>query len=100
MNTFGLLCTNYTEKKIQGIPLRSVYEGIKIASLNSKRRVDKKIVIEKIGKKLSSGLSLNEAFHVRINGVEIPYLYTIFSQVYNVIGGVRLALGKSYDTWN
>ncbi|HSA83487.1 MAG TPA: hypothetical protein VLF20_01200 [Patescibacteria group bacterium] len=87
-------------KKILGIPLRSVYEGIKIASFNTKRRVDKEVVVEKIGNTLSEGLSLNQAFHVRIGNIEIPYLYTLFSQVYNIVGGVRLAFGKSYDTWN
>lgn len=87
-------------EKIRGIPLRSVYEGIKIASLNTKRRVDKQIVAQKIGKKLPDGLSLNEAFHVHIGGVELPYLYSIFSQVYNVLGGIRLLFGKPYDTWN
>lgn len=87
-------------EKIRGIPLRSVYEGIKVASFNTKRRVDKKVVVEKIGNKLPEGASLNQAFHVQVGGVEIPYLYTLFSQIYNVIGGIRLTLGKSYDTWS
>lgn len=82
-----------------GIPLRSIYEGIKIASFNAKRKIDKKIVGKQTNNKLPHGLSLNEAFHVDIMGTEIPYLYTVFSQVYNVIGGVRLKLGKPYDTF-
>jgi hypothetical protein len=87
-------------KKIQGIPLRSVYEGIKVANLNIKRHVDKQIVVGKIGNNFLDGLSLNEAFHVYVGGVEIPYLYTVFSQVYNILGGIRLKLGKTYDMWN
>lgn len=86
-------------EKIRGIPLRSVYEGIKIASLNSKRKVDKQIILKKIGHSLPNGISLDSAFDVQIFGVKIPHLYTAFSQIYNLVGGVRLVLGKSYDPW-
>lgn len=94
--------TNYElyGEKIRGIPLRSVYEGIKISSLNSKRKVDKQIILGKIGKSIPDGLSLDRAFDVQIFGIHIPHLYTIFSQIYNLIGGIRLTLGKSYDPWN
>lgn len=86
--------------KIRGIPLRSVYEGIKIANLNKKRGVDKQILLSKTGKQLPSGLSLNQAFNVEVLGVDIPYFYTFFSQIYNLIGGARLMFGRSYDPWN
>lgn len=102
INNQYLTATEYKlfGKKVQGIPIRSVYEGIKIANLNKKRLVDKKIVLEKTSGKFSKGLSLNQAFHIRLAGLEVPYLYTIFSQVYNLIGGIRLAMGKPYDTWS
>ncbi len=86
--------------KIQGIPLRSVYEGIKIANLNKKRVQDKKIVLESVGKKLPEGLSINQAFQIHLLGLEIPYLYVFFSEIYNLVGGFRLLLGKSYDPWS
>lgn len=87
-------------EKIRGIPLRSVYEGIKIASLNKKRMIDRQIVLAKIDKDVLKGISLNQAFGVQLFGCHIPHLYILFSQIYNIIGGIRLAFGKSYDTWN
>ena len=86
--------------KIRGIPLRSVYEGIKITDLNRKRKIEKQIVMGKIGANAIDGFSLNQAFHIKIGGIEIPYIYTIFFQIYNVIGGIRLALRKPYDIWS
>lgn len=86
--------------KIRGIPLRSVYEGIKAASFNTKRTVDLNLVSRKIKGGLPKGLSLDQAFKVRVLGLTVPYLYPIFSQVYNIIGGLRLSLGKSYDIWH
>lgn len=108
-NLFGLRIDNTYLKpteyelygyKIRGIPLRSVYEGIKVASLNTKRKVDLNIVLQKIKGELPTGLSLDQAFNVRVFGIAIPYLYPAFSQVYNIVGGIRLSLGKSYDTWH
>jgi len=85
---------------IKGIPKRSVFEGIKIASLNTKRKVDKEILTKNFENKLPGGLTINQAFKVRIFGLNIPFLYTIFSQSYNLLGGIRQRLGKSYDPWN
>ena len=84
--------------KVRGIPPRSAYEGIKAASLNSKRKKDKEIVRKYMGHK-TEGLSINHAFRVKIFGITAPYLYTLFSHVYNLIGGIRLRFGKSYDPW-
>lgn len=86
--------------KMRGIPLRSVYEGIKIASLNTKRGIDKEIVKRKIGSKLPEGFTLNQAFRVNFIGLDIPYFYTFFSQMYNLLGGARILIGKSYDPWH
>ncbi len=85
--------------KIRGIPPRSVYEGIKIASLNAKRIGDKQIVAHYLGTRITEGLSINQAFRIKIFGVGLPYLYTLFSQGYNLIGGIRLRFGRSYDPW-
>ncbi len=92
--TYQLLGVEFT-----GIPLRSVYEGIKAASLNSKRKRDKAIVLAAVGRQLPGGLTINQAFKVMIGGLAIPYLYTMFSVVYNWIGGLRLRMGKPYDPW-
>lgn len=97
-----LIPTDYVlfGEKIRGIPLRSIYEGIKISSLNKKRKVDKQIIVDKVGNTLPNGPSLNEAFTIKAFGINIPYLYTVFSHIYNAIGGARLAIGKPYDPWN
>lgn len=84
----------------RGIPLRSVYEGIKAASLNTKRKKDKAIVAQAVGDNLPNGPTINQAFGVKLFGITIPFLYTLFSEVYNLIGGIRLRLGKSYDAWH
>lgn len=86
--------------QVKGIPLRSIYEGIKIANFNTKRKVDREIVFKQTDGSMPSGMSLNQAFHVKMGGIEIPYLYTAFSQTYNIIGGIRLRFGKPYDTWS
>ena len=87
-------------ESLRGIPVSAVYEGIKISSLNTKRKTDKDVVLNKIGNTIPSGLSLNQAFYVKLFGIRIPYLYTAFSEIYNLIGGARLAIGKSYDPWH
>lgn len=84
---------------IKGIPKRSVFEGIKIASLNTKRKIDREVITGNFGSELPDGLSINKAFKVKVFGLNIPYLYGIFSQIYNLIGGVRQKLGKPYDPW-
>lgn len=86
--------------KIRGIPLRSIYEGIKSASFNTKRLTDKQVVVGKMNGSLPDGISLNQAFKINVLGINVPYLYGLFSQIYNIIGGIRLKLGKSYDILN
>lgn len=86
--------------KFIGIPIRSVYEGIKVSSLNPKRSFDKTILIKAMGNKLPEGESINKAFKVFVFGTSIPFLYQIFSWVYNIYGGVRVAFGKKYEIWN
>lgn len=93
--------TEYTlmGHKILGIPIRSIYEGIKIASFNKKRKIDKAVILRATNNKVPVGLSISQAFRVNFLGLNIPYIYPFWSQIYNLIGGVRLRLGKSYDTW-
>ncbi len=85
--------------KIRGIPVKSIYEGIKIANLNKKRRIDRTVVEKYFTSNIPESLSINRAFRVNLFGVDIPYLYTFYSHIYNIIGGIRLRIGKTYDPW-
>lgn len=84
---------------ITGIPLNSIRESLKISNLNPKRTLDKQILQKAIGSKQLQGESLGQAFKVFIFGIEIPHLYTIFSYLYNLYGGLRVLLGKKYEVW-
>ena len=83
-----------------GLPLRSIYEGLKISSLNPKRTLDRKVVIDYLKGNIPSGETLDRSFKVYLSGVEIPYAYTLFSQLYNIYGGLRVLLGRKYEIWN
>lgn len=83
-----------------GIPLRSIYEGLKISSLNPKRTLDRKVVIEYLKGQVPPGETLDQSFRVYLSGVEIPHAYTFFSQLYNFYGALRVLFGKKYEIWD
>lgn len=82
-----------------GLPVSSVYEGIKIASLNRKRNTDRKI-LEKMIETNQIKYSLARSFRIYFGRIYIPYLYSLFSGVHNLLGGFRLLIGKKYDIFN
>lgn len=94
--------TNYSLHGINfiGIPRRSIYEGLKISSLNPKRTLDKRIVMNSFQQTIPQGDTLDESFKIFFNGVEFPHAYIIFSQLYNFYGGLRVLLGKKYEVWD
>lgn len=83
-----------------GLPLRSIYEGLKISGLNPKRTLDRKVVANYLKGNTPSGETLDHAFKVYLFGVEIPHAYALFSQLYNIYGGLRVLFGKKYEVWN
>lgn len=83
-----------------GIPLRSIYEGLKISSLNPKRTLDRKVVTDYLKGDIPPGETLDRSFKVYLSGVEIPYAYPLFSQLYNIYGGLRVLLGRKYEIWD
>ena len=87
-------------KSFKGIPLRSIYEGLKISSFNPKRTLDRKVVTEYFEKGIPSGETLDNSFKVYAFGIEIPHAYTLFSQLYNVYGGLRVVFGRKYEIWD
>lgn len=82
--------------KFLGIPISSAIAGIRQASLNPKRTLDKKMLHDEI-KKIKAPACGN--INVYFYGISIPYLYDIFSFFSNIYGGVRILFGKKYETW-
>src|SRR3989344_8390220 len=80
-----------------GLPLRSIYEGLKISNLNPKRTLDRKVITDFLKGNISSGETLGHSFKIYLSGVEIPYAYTLFSQLFNIYGGLRVLLGRKYE---
>lgn len=91
---YSLFGINFT-----GIPQRSIYEGLKISSLNPKRTQDKKVVERNFGAFPPDGERFNKAFKIYLFGKEIPGAYAFFSQFYNLYGGLRVRFGKKYEVW-
>ncbi len=83
-----------------GVPPRSVYEELKISSLNPKRQLDKEVVAKAFGNRIPNGESLSQAFKIYIAGRQIPYAYPFFSGIYNLYGGLRVLFGKKYEIWD
>lgn len=86
--------------KLIGIPVRSLYEGLKVSNLNPKRQLDRLAVEKIMNNQIPTGDSLEKAFKIYLFGREIPYAYPIFSQIYNLYGGLRVFLGKKYEIWD
>ena len=82
-----------------GIPPKSVYEGVKISSLNPKRKRDKQLLARIFSNDFPKGLSVAQAFRIYIFRIRIPYLYVAFSYLYNLYGGIRVLFGKDYYPW-
>lgn len=83
-----------------GLPLRSIYEGLKISALNPKRTLDRKVVTNYLKGNIPSGEALGRSFKVYLSGTEIPHAYALFSQLYNIYGGLRVLFGKKYEVWD
>ncbi len=82
-----------------GIPLESVYTGIKISNLNPKRKLDKQIIENILQDLPRQNISITDTFRVYLFRVRIPYLYPSFSYFYNLYGGLRVLLHKHYEVW-
>lgn len=89
--------TNYSFEGVEfiGLPVNSIASGIQQAFLNPKRQLDKRM--------LKPYLKTHEFPYGQINihlfGMRIPYLYDMYSFLYNLIGGARVLFGKKYEAW-
>lgn len=84
----------------RGIPIRSIYEGLKISSLNPKRSIDNTVIKKAINNHIPDGISLESVFKIYIMNIKIPYAYSLFSWLYNLYGGLRVIMGKKYEIWD
>lgn len=83
-----------------GIPISSIYEGLKASNLNPKRKLDREVITRVFGGKMPKGIKFEDAFKVYLWGLEIPKAYPFFSYLYNFYGGLRVIFGKKYEVWN
>ncbi len=88
---------NFENSKFIGIPISSAIAGIKQAFLNPKRKLDKQILGEEMIK--TKGKTYNH-ISVYIFGLRLPYLYDLFSFLYNIYGGIRVMFGRKYEIWD
>jgi len=77
----------------------SQYLQLKIDNLNPKRTSDRKVVEKIFNSSIPVGQSLDQAFKIYLFGKEIPHVYSLFSQFYNLFGGLRILVGKKYEIW-
>lgn len=87
---------NFENAKFIGIPISSAIAGIKQSFLNPKRKLDKQILGEEMNK---TKIKTYNNICVYIGEIKIPYLYDIFSFLYNVYGGIRVMFGRKYEIW-
>jgi len=80
-----------------GIPMSSVISGIRQSFLNPKRKIDKEVLREEIGK---TEVKAYGNIQVYIFGIKIPFLYDTFSFFYNIYGGMRVLFGRKYEIWD
>lgn len=81
-----------------GIPVVSICEGLRASSLNPKRKRDRQVMQSQCARH-QNGMRLDKAFTVYWHGMKLPKAYVFFSWLYNLYGGLRVLLGKRYETW-
>jgi hypothetical protein len=88
---------NFDNVHFIGIPMSSVLSGIHQSFLNPKRKIDKKVLEGEVSKE---GVRTYGNIHIYVFGIKIPFLYDLFSFVYNMYGGIRVLFGKRYEMWD
>ena len=94
-----LKSTKYRFERIEfvGIPISSAIAGIKMSFLNPKRKLDREV----LGQEFSQyDVNLYDNIVVYFMGIKLPFLYDVFSFLYNIYGGLRVILGKRYEIWD
>ncbi|NQV91248.1 hypothetical protein HQ489_02130 [Candidatus Woesearchaeota archaeon] len=84
----------------QGIPLNSIYQGLKASDNKPNRMIDKKVFLKLLKDNVPDGLSVSQAFKIYIFGLKMPYAFPIFSYISDFIGRIRVLFGKKYYLWD
>lgn len=77
-----------------GLPKATIYRGIMTSSSNPKRKNEIKIMKE-------AGIKpeLRKYMHMSIFGIRIDWVYELIMWVLNLIGFIRVKMGKPFDPW-
>jgi hypothetical protein len=78
-----------------GIPIKSVVAGIKQSFLNPKRKYDR----EALGGEMQKEVKVYGNINVYFGNTKVPYLYDIFSFLYNIYGAIRTFIGYKFESW-
>lgn len=94
-----LLPTEYRfgDAEFIGIPISSAIAGIRQSFLNPKRKLDKQVLRDEVNK---NRVKTYNNICVYVFGLPLPYLYDLFSFLYNVYGGIRVLFGQKYEIWD
>lgn len=88
---------NFEGSKFIGIPISSAIAGIRQSFLNPKRKLDKQIIEDEVGK---TKVKIYDNISIYIFRIKLPYLYDSFSFLYNIYGGMRVMFGRKYEIWD
>lgn len=84
-----------------GVPAISICDGLRISNLNPKRKLDRAVMRRILQKDvLPHGESIDKSFKVYLYGIRLPFAYSLFSQLYNLYGGLRVICGRRYEVWD
>lgn len=88
---------DYEGVKFIGIPLSSAIAGIRKSFLNPKRRFDRQVLGDEMKR---HNVKTYDNTYFYIAGVKIPFLYDMFSFLYNIYGGLRVVFGRKWEVWD
>ncbi len=84
-----------------GVPTTSICDGLRISNLNPKRELDRAVMRRILNRDaLLYGESIDKSFKVYLFGIHLPFAYSLFSQLYNLYGGLRVMFGRRYEVWD
>ena len=83
--------------KFIGIPISSAIAGVRMSFLNPKRKLDKQVLGDEV---IKTKVKTYNNIAVYVFGVKLPYVYDLFSFLYNIYGGIRVVIGKKYEIWD
>lgn len=80
--------------KFIGVAKKAVATRIKSSELNPKRKKELGILEERNIQPFPDTF-----IHINIFGIRADWIYHLFTKIQNIIGGIRVKLGLSFDPW-